>query len=97
MSVTNNNNSHQHAFKWYNPLVTFAQDKIPLMELSILIILPDPSNTSHLVIIRLLLYSNLHILPVEATRGHHCSPLPHVGNFIPELMGTAETEIMKRK
>ncbi len=54
------------------------------------------SNNSHLKIITLPLYSNLHILPPEAARGHHCSPLPYVGILIPELSGTGETDITKR-
>ncbi len=42
-------------------------------------------NNSHLKIIRLALYSILHILPVKATRGHRCSPLPYDSNLIPEF------------
>ncbi len=54
-------------------------------------------NNSHLKIIILTLYSNLHILPAETTRGHHCSPLLHVGNLISELRGNVETQMMYTK
>ena len=47
--------------------------------------LPDSSNKSQLNIIRLRLYRNLHMPPVEATRGHHCLQLPHVAILIPKL------------
>ncbi len=43
------------------------------------------------------LQSNLHILSADADRGHHCSPLSHVSNLIPELRGVVQKEITKRK
>ena len=54
--------------------------------------LPGSGNNSHLKIIKLLLYSNVNILPAEAARGHQCSPLQHVSNLIPDLRGTVETD-----
>ncbi len=39
------------------------------------------------------LQSTLHALPAEAASGgQHYSPLPHVGNLIPELRGTVERD-----
>ncbi len=38
------------------------------------------SNSPHLKIISLPPHSNVHILPADAARGQHCSPLLHVCN-----------------
>ncbi len=57
--------------------------------------IPDPSNNSYLKIMKLHIYSNVYVLPAQAARGQHCSPLLRASNLIPE--GTVETEITKRK
>ena len=77
-----------------------TQSSLSFMLGSILfyVILPDSSNNySHMKIIMLPLYSDLHLLPSESNRRHHFSLLPHVGNLIPALRGIVETEMTKRK